>query len=194
MSDDKKSNRLSEALESILEQGETVTWKGEPAKIRLLAAPQGAMIILRWAVCFLLLLFVLWFALIYNSDVSATTNVRVTVVLAIIILAYISIRPITDIFTIQRYAVFCITNTRAIVFLLKSQIQVKHAIYKDISKFDIDMISSNCGNVYIGSKAHNSLRKSRGDTLTFPDEGNQPERPLVFYNVENPDKIVSFFK
>ena len=194
MSDDKKSDRLSEALENILEQGETVSWKGEPAKIKLLTAPQGAMIILRWAVCFLLLLFALWFVFFLNSEVSATTNVRVTLALAIIILAYISIRPITDIYTIQRYTVFCITNTRAIVFLLKSQIQVKHAVYKDVTEFDIDMISSDCGNIYIGSKAPNSLRRSRGDTLVFPDESNQPARPLVFYNIENPDKIITFFK
>jgi len=194
MSDDKISNRLSETLESILEQGETVSWKGEPAKIKLLSAPQGAMIILRWAVCFLLLLFVLWFALIYNSDVSATTNVRAALALAIIILVYISVRPITDVFTIQRYTVFCITNTRAIVFLLKSPVKVKHAVYKDVSEFEIDMISTSCGNIYIGPKASNSLRRSRSDTLVFLDEGNQPERPLVFYNIENPDKVAAFFK
>ena len=194
MLDNNKNTRLGEALESVLEQGETVSWKGEPAKIDLLAAPHGAMIILRWAVCFVILLFMLWFALFFNSDVNNTSNVWVFVILVIAALGYISVRPIIDMFTIQQNTVFCITNTRVIVFLLKSQIKVKYVFYKEVAEFDIDMLSDKCGNIYIGSRAPNSLRMSRFDNLTFPGEGDQPVRPLVLYNIESPYKVVEFLK
>ena len=194
MSDNKKYDRLSEALESILEQGEIVSWKGEPAKVKLLEAPQGVMLILRWAVCFIVLLFMLWFGLIYNSDVDTGSNVIVFLVLVFVALAYISVRPIVDAFTIERNIVYCITNKRAAVLLLKNQSKIKYADYKDVPGFDVDMISYNVGNVYIGSKAPNSLRRSRSDTLTFPGEGDELVRPLVFYNVENPDDIAAHFK
>ena len=83
---------------------------------------------------------------------------------------------------------------RAIVFLLSSQVKIKHAVYDSSTEFDIDMITLESGNIYIGPKAPNSLSRSRFDTLMFPGEGDQPARPLAFYNVENPEKIVAFFK
>lgn len=192
MTADKKYSRLDDALKDTLEQGETVKWKGEPAKISLLAAPQGTMIILRWAICFVCLMFILWFVLIYNSDLIATTNVRVFLIIFILALAYVAVRPIIDVNTIERSAVFCITNKRAIICLVTSQVKLKSASYEGISEFDIDIISNNCGNVYIGRSTIESFRKSRADTLTFNSE--PIARPLVFYNVEDPDKVVTYFR
>lgn len=189
---DKKADRLDEALKNALEQGETVHWKGEPAKVNLLAAPQGMMIIIRWAVCLIILLLVLWYAVVYGSASGTSGNVTVVVVIVVLAVLYVALRPILDVRSIQNGVAYCITNKRAFVCLLATQTKIKSAYFADISEFDIDELAPGFGNVYVGKKAPESLRRSRGDTLSYSSD--PPDRPLVFYNVENPEKVVSFFR
>ena len=96
--------------------------------------------------------------------------------------------------TIQRHAVYCITDERVLVFILTSQPRIKAVGLSSLADFDVDEISANCGNVYIGKKEPSSLRRSRTDTLTFPGDNEQPLRPFVLYNVEDPYKIAALLR
>ena len=191
MTTEKKQGRIENLFNSALAKGETVIWKGTPSKISLLAAPHGNMIILRWAVCFVLIVFMFWFTLLSNQT-PVTSSTTGFLVIFIIALLYICVRPLIDAFTIQNKIAYCITDERVIIAQLSSSAKLKYIDYKDVTEFEIDMLTPVCGNIYIGKKAANSLRRSRSDTLTF--NGEPLERPLVLYNVENPYDVATNFR
>ena len=80
----------------------------------MLAAPFGKMIILRWAFCLVLIVFILWFALIYNQTGTASSTAGFLVVFFIAV-AFVGARPLTDLLTIENKIVYCITDKRAII-------------------------------------------------------------------------------
>ena len=194
MPEEKREQRWrkkEDLLNSALIEGETILWKGEPSKVDLLAAPHGNMILLRWVICFVIFAFVLWFSLIYNETASVS-SIAGFLIVSILALGYICVRPLADVRTIENKIAYCITDMRIIVAQVSISTKIKYIGHTDPTAFGIDMLSTACGNIYIGEKSAKSLQKSRNDTLTF-NEGPL-ERPLVFYNVENPYDVIDHLK
>lgn len=188
-------DQFDELMAKNLADGETVLWKGRPAAIKVMEAPYGIAYMIRWVICLALIIGVLWYQLVYVPARSISISWAFPVIFILLIL-YCALRPLIDIYTIKQKCVYCITNHRAIVAVMDTTLKIKAKNYKDIDAITADMIADRRGIIYIGKKQKQSFRRSRLGLLVFPvnsdDEGFNAQ-PLIFYNVENPHEIMTFF-
>ena len=179
--------KFDELIAKELSEDETVVWRGRPTGIKIMEAPYGTIYLIRWGICLLCVIFALWFGFIYGPAQETTKSTGVMVVLFLIIV-FIALQPLLDIRTIQRKCVYCVTNQRAIVSTVGTSFKMKSKYFKDIDEISTDTLSGNRGTIYIGKKLKNSPRKSRGDSLTYPNNAEDTDaekRPLIFYSVDN---------
>ena len=188
------SDTLNELIRDSLHDEEEILWAGRPEGMKLLEAPYGTPIIIRWIICLILAAAALWYGLIYiPSSAGSGVNTNVVMVIWLAIVIAIALWPLMDVNKLKRKCAYFITDQRALTFVTGSSGKLKDMFYTAVSEITFDIIEGDRGNVYVGKKLKNSPQKARISAFTPPVDSEEEQRPLIFYSVINPEEIVSKF-
>ena len=190
----KNPETLEALIRDKLNDNETVLWSGKPFGVKLLEAPFGSPIIVRWIICLVIAVVALWYGLIYvPGNDSVSTNGTAIMLVILVIVIFFAIRPLMDISRLNGKCFYFITDRRALVLVKGNSETVKERSLADLSEITMDTISEGRGNIYIGTKAKNSEKRARFSVLVPPQIDENEEKPLVFYSVANPDEVIGCF-
>jgi len=186
---------IKEHINDALYEDEVILWAGRPGKARLLDAPYGTPIMIRWFICLIIAAFAFWYRFSYIPSVASTSvNGDVVMLVILVIAVLIALLPFKDIIKLNRNCFYYITDHRVISLVRGSSSIMNEKHYSDVSEITYDMHATDVGNIYIGKKEKTSENKARIRVLTRPvEDGEEHKRPLIFYNVNNPDKVMGFF-
>ena len=177
-----------------LGEGEKLLWAGRPTAFKLLDAPYGTPVIIRWIICLILFASALWYGFIFipsAENISVNGNVVMAIWLAIT--AALALWPIKSIKKIKGKCVYCITDRRAIIMIPGVTKLVKERLYSDVKEITHELYAGDIGNIYIGKKQKNSLKRARASVLIPPMGEEDKEHPLTFHSVKNPGEVMVHF-
>ena len=190
----KNSDTLESLVQENLNDGETVLWSGKPVGIKLLEAPYGSPIIIRWVVCLIFACVAIWYGLIFvPGSASIDINSNVIMLVFLIIAVLVAVRPIMGINQLNKKYVYYITNQRALILIKGVSNTVKQKPLTDAPEITTEMISEGRGNIFIGNMSDDKLKKARYSVLTPVQSEEDIAKPMVFYSVANPDEVISCF-
>ena len=190
----KNTDALEAFVKENLNDSETVLWTGKPAGIKLLEAPYGSPIIVRWIICLVFAVVAIWYGLIYvpgNDNIN--TNGGIIMLVVLVIVAFIAVRPLMEVFRLNSKCFYYITNQRALILIKGNTDIVKEKSLADAPEISLDTISEGVGNVYIGNKTDNAYKRARFSVTSPQQDEEDLKKPLVFYSVANPDEVISYF-
>ena len=187
-------DKLKDLISEDLNESEVVLWAGSPSGMKLLDAPYKVSILIRWAICLLIVCFACWYRFIFfpNSD-NLSVNPNVVALIFLVVAAFIAILPLKDMRSLKNKCHYYITNQRALLLFAGASKYIKEKQYPDAAEITFDLHANNRGNIYIGEKLKNSSRKARMSVLTGPSAEEDKTRPLIFYSVIDPEEVLRQF-
>ena len=190
------NDEIKTYISAELKEEEEVLWAGRPEGVKLLEMPFGTAIIVRWAICLVILAVFLWYRFIFfPTSAAQSVNANVVLVVGVVIALFVALMPIMDIRKLNKKCYYYITNLRAISLTTGSSGKLKDKLYSDVSEISYDLIvdeSAERGIVFVGKKLKNSFKKARTSALTPPTDEDKA-RPLVFYSVPTPGELMDIF-
>ena len=111
----------------------------------------------------------------------------------LVIVAFIAVRPLMEVFRLNSKCFYYITNQRALIFIKGNTDILKEKSLADAPEIALDTISEGRGNIYIGKKSDNAYKRARFNVTTPQQDEEDMKKPLVFYSVANSDEVLSFF-
>ena len=183
---------LTDLIRQNLNEGEEVLWASKPTGMKMLDLPYATAVIIRWIICLAIAILALLYRFVYIPSADYQPgSANIIVIVAIVALAAISAWPLLDILKLKNKCYYYITNQRALALVRGSSYIYKEKLYADITEVSFDFFAEKRGNIYIGQKQSNSMRKARSSVLSPPIAEDEGSRPLIFHSVLDPDEIIS---
>ena len=186
-----KDDALKSLISAELKEGEVILWASRPTGIRLLDVPYRTSIIIRWVISLAIFASGIWYALGFTptaENLSVNSNAVITVWFALAVA--VALWPVKDAYKLKRKCCYFITDKRALLFLSGVSDSIKVKSFADVDEISFDLFAESRGNIYIGKKLKNSLKKARVSALTPPLGKEDDELPLVFHSVKDPERIM----
>jgi len=189
------TDMLNTPITSFLNEGEVILWAGRPSKIRLLDAPYGTPVVIRWTICLIIAALAVLYRIVYTPTAGSTSvNGNVVMLVVIVVAALIALFPVKNILKLNKNCYYYITDRRALSLVTGSSIVLKEKWYTDVQEITYDILAADRGNIYVGNKQKNSKSKARTSILTRQVESeDEAKLPLTLYNVSNIIEVISFF-
>lgn len=176
-------------LKEELNPGETLLWSGRPANIKTFEQPHGKMIILRFVISAALLAFAVWywfFAAAQNFEINLPLTMTFIMVA---ISAYLCIKPFSEVSRLKKRCLYAITDRRAMIVYNTNPSIARCRELSESTDASYELLSSGCGNVYVGKKCKSAPRKARA--LSLSPIMDDDDLPLIFHSVENPAAVLA---
>ena len=184
---------MEDLLNEILWDGDEIRWSGRPTPFVLLDETFRSDILFTWGLSFLILFItvvLMGFAVILGS--YKIGDILILGAIALYIPALLSVRPLLDKRALENETFYAITNLRIISIVNNDPMYI--SLDKGV-KASVEQKKNNLGNLSFGDAAGRSPKKSRALAvvgLRAPGKQNAMNG-LLFYNVEDPEQVLSYF-
>ncbi len=180
-------------LQEALWDGEEIRWSGRPKPFQLMDKTFKPSMIATWVISALILLAVI--VLLGPAFINGTRSLSDVVVLSVISLflpVILSARPFMDKRCLEEQTLYAITNFR-IIAVVKDEV-----MYLPLGKglnVAVEHQEDGCGNLRFGELVGKPPKKSRAHAVLGlrDDECKNDMLGLLFYHVDQPDQLMSYF-
>ncbi|MGI5962896.1 MAG: hypothetical protein ACOX7N_04155 [Lawsonibacter sp.] len=179
-------------LKESLWEGEEIRWSGRPKPFQLMDKTMKNSIILTWIVSACVLAAILIFLIPgLMSGARSTSDAIILLVITLFLPGILSARPFMDKKCLEERTLYAITNFR-IIAVVKDEV-----MYLPIGKgmkVALEQQEDGCGNVRFGELVGKPASKSRAHAVLGlrADDDKNDMCGLLFYHVDQPDKVMSY--
>lgn len=184
---------MEDLLNEILWDGEELRWSGRPTPFVLLDETFRSDILFTWGLSFLILFVtVILMGFAVMAGTHKVGDVLILGAIALYLPAILSIRPLLDKKALENETLYAITNRRVISIVNNDPMYIM--LDKGVKAF-VEQKKYNIGNLSFGDAVGRPPKKSRALAVVgLREPGKQNAmNGLLFYNVEDPEQVLTYF-
>lgn len=183
-------NAQKEKIQTYLAEHETLLWCGTPTNSTLKQCPDRTTMYLKFAF-FAFATVAITLYLILEGTSFMEWNVMLTVFVCVVMIPFcVAYHPISNQRALEHNAIFAVTDRRVLSLVNDNLMSLPR---DSALKHSVQLWNGRYGNLSFNDAANKPLTQSRANSVLGVRDDNRDISGIVFYHIEEPDRVAELF-